>query len=127
MEDRIIITGNTPADIVIHSLKVASEFYIPITDSKNISPTNTFVGNKIIKEQVPETFEELKEMCKDIKGVDYAGGNAKGEMIIFDKIWFAENGEIWGYNDNYDDICHIGKSKTPSQMWQMIKILKDIK
>lgn len=73
-----------------------------------------------ITEQVPETWEELKELCKDIKGVEFAGGNAKGEIIEISNIWFAENGEIWGYTDDFTGICNISKDRTPQQMWQII-------
>lgn len=80
-------------------------------------------GANVKREQVPENFAELKELCKNIKGVEYAGGNAKGEIIQLDNIWFAENGEIWGYTDNFTDICNISKDRTPAQMWAIIKNL----
>lgn len=77
----------------------------------------------LVIEQVPETFDELKELCQNIKGVEYAGGNAKGEIIQLDNIWFAENGDIWGYSENWEEVCVIGKNKTPQQMWAIIKNL----
>ena len=80
-----------------------------------------FICQKV--EQVPETFEELKELCKGIKGVEYAGGNTKGEIIEISNIWFAENGEIWGYTDDFTGICNISKDRTPQQMWGIIKNL----
>ena len=84
------------------------------------------VDNKIYKAEfikVPETWEELKELCKGIKGVEYAGGNTKGEIIEISNIWFAENGEIWGYTDDFTGICNISKDRTPQQMWQIIMVL----
>ena len=74
-------------------------------------------------EQVPTNWEELKELCKDIKGIGFAGGNAKGEIIQLDNIWFAENGDIWGYSENWEEVCVIGKNRTPAQMWDIIKSL----
>lgn len=73
--------------------------------------------------KVPENFSELKELCKGIKGVEYAGGNTKGEIIEISNIWFAENGEIWGYTDDFTGICNISKDRTPQQMWNIIKSL----
>ena len=64
------------------------------------------------KEQVPETFEELKELCKNIKGC-YIGEN----YINLSEKWlsFLNDGQI---------ICHfyfITNNATPAQMWQIIK------
>ena len=66
------------------------------------------------KEQVPETFEELKELCKNIKGC-YIGEN----YINLSEKWlsFLNDGQI---------ICHfyfITNNATPQQMWQIIKSL----
>ena len=66
------------------------------------------------KEKVPETFEELKELCKNIKGC-YIGEN----YINLSEKWlsFLNDGQI---------ICHfyfITNNATPQQMWQIIKSL----
>lgn len=53
------------------------------------------------KEQVPETFEELKELCKDLK-VD---------------LKLTKDGEIYCYEHL------IAQNRTPAQMWAIIKNL----
>ena len=66
------------------------------------------------KEQVPETFEELKELCKNIKGC-YIGEN----FINLSEKWlsFLNDGQI-------RCLCYnITNNATPYQMWQIIKNL----
>ena len=74
-------------------------------------------------EQIPETWEELKELCKNTKGIEFTGGNAKGKIIQLNNIWFAENGDIWSYTDDFTGTCNIAKDRTPQQMWNIIKSL----
>lgn len=52
-------------------------------------------------EQVPETFEELKELCKDIKG----------------DLKLTSDGKIYCYE------YLIAENRTPAQMWAIIKNL----
>lgn len=66
-------------------------------------------------EQIPETWEELKELCKGLKGV-----SLKENRIIvetkFTYIKFYDNGDI--------EVCCeevIIKHRTPAQMWQIIQ------
>lgn len=92
-------------------------------DNKEKTDKIVIFGKEYKTEFVSETFEELKELCKGIKGVEFAGGNAKGEIIQLDNIWFAENGEIWGYSDNWEEVCNIAQNRTPAQMYQIIKNL----
>ena len=89
----------------------------------NLEQLETREYTKLTPMLVPETWEDLKELCEDIKGIEFASGNAKGEIIQLDNIWFAENGDIWGYSENWEEVCVIGKNRTPQQMWQIIKSL----
>ena len=71
-----------------------------------------FICQKV--EQVPETFEELKELCKNIKGC-YIGEN----YINLSEKWlsFLNDGQI-------RCLCYnITNNATPYQMWQIIKNL----
>lgn len=123
MKERIVIDNNQ--HLPRASYYVAKDGHYDVGTVNYATPETILNENRIVavKEQVPETFEELKELCKGIKGVEYAGGNAKGEIIEISNIWFAENGEIWGYTDDFTGICNISKDRTPQQMWQIIKSL----
>lgn len=113
MKERIVIEEKTFKD-----------FLLKHKDNHEICSFSPLViMSRCRVEQVPENFNELIELCKNIKGVEFAGGKAKGEIIQVDNIWFAENGEIWGYNDEYTAICNIAKNRTPQQMWEIIKSL----
>lgn len=57
------------------------------------------------KEQVPETFEELKELCKDIEG----------------DLKLTSDGKIYCYEHL------IAQNRTPAQMWAIIKNLVEDK
>lgn len=113
MKDRIVIKDEIFADFLIKN-----------KDNHNISASPKVIMDRCRVEQEPTNWEELKELCENIKGVEYAGGNAKGEIIQLDNIWFAENGDIWGYSENWEEVCVIGKNKTPQQMWGIIKNLR---
>ena len=58
-----------------------------------------FIGKEIKPEKVPETWEDLKELCKDIK-VD---------------LKLCKDGTIYCYEH-----C-LAKNRTIEQMWQIIK------
>lgn len=74
--------------------------------------------------KVPETFEELKELCKDLKGL-YKNYNIEvfddaifvlDSKVVLLKIY--DDGEI---KDSGSEV--IAKNRTPAQMWQIIKSL----
>ena len=73
-------------------------------------------------EQVPETWEELKELCKGLKGIEFFYDKvACVEYInINDVIAFNENGLMLTTKHNYDILA---KRRTLQQMWQIIKNL----
>lgn len=115
---------------------------IVITDSQAIDEWNRTIAcfidtdNSIYKakfEKVPETWEELKELCKDIKGNKKDLGGAmwfefgclnndqmylgkflcvdiKGQVGVAEKSW---GGDI--------SITILAQNRTPAQMWQIIK------
>lgn len=80
-------------------------------------------GNKDIKiEQVPESFEDLKELCKDIKEVTIT---EEGHINI-DLVYFTEDGEIYTYIEGVltsSLSLPVAKNRTPAQMWEIIKSL----
>ena len=67
-----------------------------------------------IVEQVPETFDELKELCKDNDKIGIGL-----EFIEYDNfiIVFKREGKILGCGDD----LIIAENRTPQQMWQIIK------
>ena len=79
--------------------------------------------------QVPETFEELKELCRNSKiqkcsfASDFIVKTREPltcyEHICIDGIYFVENGEIYA---GYESDC-IRSNRTPAQMWNIIKNL----
>ena len=71
-------------------------------------------------EQVPETWEDLKELCRENFGEITIGVFAKTnkEFIIINLKTFCEEGEIL---DEDNDV--FAQNRTPQQMWQIIKNL----
>ncbi len=86
-------------------------------------------------EQVPETFEELKELCKSIKGNKKDCGGAmwfefgclnNDKMYLGKFLCVDEKGQVgiaersWGGEIS---ITIFAQNRTPQQMWQIIKNL----
>lgn len=69
------------------------------------------------KEQVPETFEELKKLCKKLKEEDILVTN---DCIVFRDLNFDKSGMISVPDSGYFAIS-IGRK--PAQMWAIIKNL----
>lgn len=96
---------------------------------KEISKINEYVNNfnfdcefKRKIEQVPETFEELKELCRKLKIGDcevYITLQLTDKM----KLYFYDNGEIIGAYLDFEYEFSLVKNRTPQQMWQIIKNL----
>lgn len=74
---------------------------IIVTNKRDIDFIETYKNVDYTKEQVPETFEELKELCKDIKG----------------DLKLTSDGKIYCYE------YLIAENRTPAQMWNIIKNL----
>lgn len=71
------------------------------------------------KEQVPETFEELKELCKDLKDVDIEEAD---EMDVAHII--IHNADLIYFEDEILMIAGFKKLEIkPAQMWAIIKNL----
>ena len=70
-----------------------------------------FICQKV--EQVPETFEELKELCKGM----YAD-ITEHSITLFGCLEFWDDGKLSFFH--YSDIVN---NLTPAQMWQIIKSL----
>jgi len=101
-----------------------------IKGRKEIAKINEYVNNfnfdcaferKV--EQVPESYEELKELVKnnifedDRNGVKI-GERIKVEYILIDGKSFMPYGYILDEDNNV-----FSRNKTPAQMWQIIKNL----
>lgn len=69
--------------------------------------------------KVPETWEELKELCKDIKEVTIT---EEGHINV-DLVYFTKDGEIYTYVEGVltsSIFLPVSKDRTPQQMWQII-------
>ena len=73
---------------------------------------------------LPETFEELKKLCRGFEGVKFFYDTVAGvEYInINDTIAFNENGLMLAMKNNFDVLV---KKRTPAQMYQIIKNLTE--
>lgn len=74
------------------------------------------------KEQVPETFEELKGLCRNVKEVSIT---EEGHINV-DLVYFTKDGEIYIYIEGVltsSIYLPITENRTPQQMWQIIKSL----
>lgn len=81
-----------------------------------ISPTD-FDGHT--KEQVPETFEELKDLCEDLEGKDVFITSA-GDCIEYHGLQFWVSGIVCHETEKF---YSIKSDRTPQQMWNIIKSL----
>lgn len=73
------------------------------------------------KEQVPENFSELKELCEDLESKNVFIINA-GNCIEFNGLYFWKDGSITTTQNN-NDIWATKTNLTPAKMWQIIKSL----
>lgn len=71
------------------------------------------------KEQVPETFEELKKLCKDLKDVDIEEADDLDVARII-----IHNADLIYFEDEFLMIAGFKKLEIkPEKMWQTIKSL----
>ena len=104
-------------DIIV----VANKAFLNATDFVCIEDIVKDLKVEYTKEQVPETFEELKELCK--KTGHYAvnilkGGLLNKEYIFIFGLSFRDNGDIEDIENN-----NVAENRTPEQMWNIIKSL----
>lgn len=103
MKERIVLTG-----------KIPKNFYI---NSDDIIAT---------REQVPESFAELKELCLELnnKIKDISVNCVYNEHILIQ--WYNDdNTDIDIYKDGtiFVENHLVADNRTPQQMWQIIKAL----
>lgn len=116
MKERIIIDKEKVIAFRPKGLDVYSQEYVEEID---------VIENTKKVEQVPETWEELKELCKK-------ENISKCEDEI--KIKWHNNTSLYFYEKDGEIICKdgdsciemtIGYDRTPAQMWQIIKNLME--
>ena len=78
-----------------------------------------FICQKV--EQVPESWEELKELCEDLEGKNVFIINA-GNCIEFNGLYFWKDGSITTTQNN-NDIWATKTNLTPARQWNIIKSL----
>ena len=103
MKEIIVIEGNIPKNLYINADNI-----------------------KAIREQVPETFEELRELCKELEGkkiiTTSTGITIEDDCIEFHGLQFLKSGIIC-HETEIDEGLAIRLNRTPQQMWNIIKSL----
>ena len=114
MKERIVITQ----DWLVKDMKAGV-----------VETDKLFICQKV--EQVPETWEDLKELCEktdyvktaNIKNIPVYLNEFGTGYIIIKGLYFGINGKIF-----YEVIGQryiIAQNRTPAQMWQIIKGLTE--
>lgn len=91
-------------------------------DNKEKTDKIVIFGKEYETMQVPETWEELKELCKGIKEVTIT---EEGHINV-DLVYFTKGGEIYTYVEGVltsSIFLPVSKDRTPQQMWDIIKSL----
>lgn len=129
MKSKAILEGDSEvyATNVIRDLQLFSGFKrIEVEDDngETIALKPTFNGGEVKKQYIPETWEELKELCKNI--CEFRSGN-KGEFILVKTpnncFWFTNYGTIEFPALQYTFIDNL----TPQLMWEFIQTLLKLK
>ena len=109
--------------IVIERNEDTSEYYkkFPNRSGKQIEHIEVLapIEQNVRFEQVPETFEELKELCKDLEDKDVFITSA-GDCIEYHGLQFWVSGTVCHETEKF---YSIKSDRTPQQMWQIIKSL----
>lgn len=117
MKERIILNKEKVIAFRPKGLDVYSQEYIEEID---------VIENTKKVEQVPETFEELKELCKELEGkkiiTTSTGIIIEDDYIEFHGLQFLKSGTI-SHETEIDKGLAIRLNRTPKQMWQIIKNL----
>lgn len=120
----VVNTNNSKYQIKSLILGEEMKDRIVITDDKFVRQAHNsiIVGCPLEFEQVPETFEELKELCFKLPNkIEYYTYNEE-KLIGISGMYFWQKGRIT--HNIYDDGVYVyAKNRTPAQMWQIIKSL----
>lgn len=128
MQSEVIIKGNSEAfaEIVVRDLQLFSGFKrIEVEDDngETIALKPTFNGGEVKKKYIPETWEELKELCKHNCEFRYG---TKHEFILVKVqdscFWFSNIGTVEFPGLHYTFF----KDLTPPLMWDFIQALLKI-
>ena len=99
--------------------EIFAKFLIENKDNHDISASPKVIMDRCKVEQVPTNWEELKELCRDIKEIkveeDYIEIHG---VLIGSNMLFCNDGAIFLNTD-----CCFKEKATPQQMWQIIKNL----
>ena len=107
MKERIVLNESISQTIISNKESESSLYPKTIIDNAKI-------------EQVPETFEELCELCRDLGCISFGktGQTQDTEYIALDnRLYFYKDGTI---DFGFDNLAY---TITPEQMWQIIKNL----
>lgn len=98
-------------DVIVYNSETQEP--LVVTDSTPLLYLQRRGFKNIKTKEVPETWEDLIDLCKDLIDVDMTENS-----IFLVGINFRKNGEVF---DN--DSITIAENRTPAQMWQIIKNL----
>lgn len=102
MKERIVVKDEIFADFLIKN-----------KDNHDISASPKVIMDRCKVEQVPENFEEMKELCKGM----FVEIN-EHSIIVFGCLEFWDNGTL-----AFHHYCDIVNNLKPQQMWNIIKNL----
>ena len=112
--------------------KTFKDFLLKHKDNHEICSFSPLViMSRCIVEQVPETWEDLKELCENLEQkvnnliIRFLPPktNYDCEVIWFKQygLWVDSNGFVLFKKDIEEDMVGGSKKRTPAQIWQVIK------
>lgn len=104
-------------DKIVVKDEIFADFLIKNKDNHNISASPKVIMDRCRVEQLPESWEELKELCEDKYKYVFTEGY-ETEYIVIKHKYFTKDGKIF----DYDWRC-FADNLTPQQMWAIIKNL----
>lgn len=111
MKERIVIKDEIFADFLIKN-----------KENHSISASPKVIMDRCRVEQIPENFEELKELCKKYNGKGLFIANSYievGGVLVYSNMVFTNDGAIYVNTD-----CMFVEKISIPQMWQIIKGLR---
>lgn len=106
-------------DVIVYSSETQEP--LVVTDSTPLLYLQRRGFKNIKTKEVPESWKELKELCKGLKGKNVFIINA-GNCIEFNGLYFWKDGNVC-ITENNNDIWATKTKVSPERMWQIIKNL----
>lgn len=113
MQEIITIKGKEPKEVIRKLVKASSlRMYEALKNENRIF----ICGEELKRERVPETFDELKELCEDLESKDVFITSA-GDCIEYHGLQFWVSGTVCHETEKF---YSIKSDRTSQQMWKII-------